>query len=194
MATGASLITLAAAGLVLGACATQTHRTARLDEAHTLASAPAEQPMAIAESGTFAAAWGDKWTAANLFERSADKDNSVVARFDLASAYERTGRLSEAAALYRGLVRDGQFMWGVTNVDYRNRGARLTRFNIADESARRLAILERRLEFATGPTAGALAASELGTPTAARVGGPAPVLEHRISNAEAMRLDAQGAP
>lgn len=189
-----SLISLAGAGLLAAACATQDHQMARVDEAAALARAADVHPMAIQETGAEAYAWGDKWTAANLFERSVDKDNSVVARFNLATAYAETGRLAEAAALYQVLVRDGQYMWSVTNVDYRHRGARLVRFNIADESAARLAALRQRMTFASNTGPAALSATELGTPTAAIVGGPAPVLEHRVSDAEALQRDAAAAP
>lgn len=188
-----SLIALGGAGLLAAACATQDHALARRDEATFLAQANQVHPMALQETGTEAYAYGDKWTAANLFERSVDKDNSVAARFNLAHAYAETGRLSEAAALYESVVRDGQYMWGVTNVDYRNRGARLTRFNMADEAAARLADLRQRMQYAQATT-GVVSAAELGTPTAAIVGGPVPVLEHRISDAEAMARDGGGAP
>jgi hypothetical protein len=188
------LIGLAAAGLLASACATQDHSLARADEAGFLAKAPVVHPMALQETGTEAAAWGDRWTAANLFERSVDKDNSVAARFNLAHEYASTGRTSEAIALYDSVARDGQFMWGVTGVDYRNRGARLVHFNLADEAATRSAELRQRTTFAEATTGGAVSAAELGTPTAAVVGLPAPVLEHRISDAEALRLDASGTP
>jgi hypothetical protein len=187
-----SLLGLAGAGLLAAACATQDHQMARTDEATFLAKASEVHPMALQETGTEAYAYGDKWTAANLFERSVDKDNSVVARFNLAHAYAETGRLNEAAALYEVLVRDGQFMWGVTGVDYRDRGARLVRFNIADESAARLAAIRRQTTFAANTSGGALSASELGTPTAAIIGGPAPIIEHRISDADALQRDAAG--
>lgn len=184
-----SLISLAGAGLLAAACATQDHQIARIDEASTLARAAKVHAMAIQETGTEAEAWGDKWTAANLYERSVDKDNSVVARFNLAHTYAETGRLPEAVALYKTLVRDGQYMWGVTGVDYRHRGARLVRFNIADESAVRLAALRRQMTFVSSTGATAFSATELGKPTAAIVGGPAPILERRISDAEALRRD-----
>jgi len=188
------LIGVAAAGLLAAACATQNHSMARADEAGFLAKAPAVHPMALQETGTEAAAWGDRWTAANLFERSVDKDNSVAARFNLAHEYASTGRISEAIALYDSVARDGQFMWGVTGVDYRNRGARLVHFNMADEAAARAAALRQQTTFAQATPGGAASAAELGTPTAAIVGLPAPVLEHRVSDAEAMRLDATGTP
>lgn len=189
-----TFLSLAAAGLLASACATEDHQMARSDEAIGLAKASVIHPMALQETGTEAYAWGDKYTAANLFERSADKDGSVAARFNLAYAYEQTGRLPEAAALYAALVRDGQFMWVSQGVDYRDRGARIFHFNIADESARRLAMIQRRMAYAANTGAGAVAATELGAPTAAVVGAGEVTTEHRISDAEAMRLDATGAP
>lgn len=187
-----SLIAVAGAGLLAAACATQDHSLARQDEATFLAKAGEVHPMALQEAGTEAYAYGDKWTAANLFERSADKDGSVAARFNLAHAYAQTGRLPEAAALYASVVRDGQFMWGVTGVDYRNRGARLVRFNLADESAARLAEIRQRMQYAAAAPGGVVSATELGTPTAAIVGGPTGAPERRISDAEALQRDAAG--
>jgi len=130
---------------------------------------------------------------------SVDKENSVRARFDLATAYEATGRTAEAMALYRGLVRDGQYVTGVQDVNYADRSAPIRRFNVAEESARRLAVLQMTATarpaavFAQNTATGAAAAGEFGTPTAAVVGGT-PVVEHRISDAEALRRDAAGTP
>jgi hypothetical protein len=194
-----SIIGLAGAGLLASACATQNHQMARADAAAMLANAPAEQPTALSRTGAEAFAWNDRWTAANLFERSVDKENSVRARFDLAIAYEATGRTAEAMALYRGLVRDGQYVTGVQDVNYADRSAPIRRFNVAEESARRLAVLQMTATarpaavFAQNTATGAAAAGEFGTPTAAVVGGT-PVVEHRISDAEALRRDAAGTP
>ena len=66
------------------------------------------------------------------------------ARFNLASSDADTGRASEAGARSESLVRNVQFMWGFPGVDYRNRGARLIRCNIANESAVRLSALQRQ--------------------------------------------------
>ena len=194
-----SIVGLAGAGLLASACATQNHQMARADAATMLAQAPAAQPTALSKTGAEAFAWNDRWTAANLFERSTDKYDSVRARFDLATAYQATGRIPDAIELYRGLVRDGQYVTGVQDVNYANRSARIRRFNVAEESARRLAMLETAMaaqpstHFAQNTAGGAAAAGEFGTPTAAVVGGT-PVVEHRISDAEAMRRDAAGIP
>jgi hypothetical protein len=188
-----SIVGLASVGLLAAACATENHQTARLNEATTLNRAPAEQPTTVAKVGAEAAAWGDRWTAANLFERASDRENSVRMRFDLATTYQQTGRIADAEALYAGLIRDGRYVDAAEDVNYRNRGARIFRVNIAEESARRLADLQAgNTTFAANTGAGAAAAGEFGTPTAAIVGGT-PVVEHRISDAEALRRDG-GAP
>jgi hypothetical protein len=188
-----SIVGLASLGLLASACATENHQMARANEAAVLANAPVTQATTIAKTGAEAYAWGDRWTAANLFERSTDRSRSVRQRFDLATAYARTGRTAEARDIYASLVRDGDYTEGVMDVDYHNRGARLVRFNVAEESARRLALLDRGVAFAANTGAAAAAAGEFGTPTAAIVGG-APVVEHRISDAEALRRDDAGAP
>ena len=184
-----SILGLASVGLLATACATENHQMARANAATILANAPSEQPTTIAKTGAEAYAWGDKWTAANLFERSADKSKSARVQFDLATTYARTGRTAEARDIYAKLIRDGEYTEGTQDVNYENRGARLVRFNIAEESARRLALMDRGVTtFAANTGTGAAAAGEFGTPTAAIVGGT-PVVEHRISDAEAMRRD-----
>ncbi|THD77658.1 MAG: hypothetical protein E7812_12925 [Phenylobacterium sp.] len=188
-----SILGLASVGLLATACATENHQMARVNEATILANAPSVQPTTIAKTGAEANAFGDKWAAANLFERSTDRDKSVRVRFDLATLYAQTGRTAEARDIYASLVRDGEYTEGVQSVDYQNRGARLMRFNISEESARRLTLMDRGVTFAANSTGGAVAAGEFGTPTSAIVGG-APVVEHRISDAEALRRDETGAP
>jgi hypothetical protein len=190
-----SIVGLAGASLLASACATQNHQMARLDAATTLRKASAIEPTAVAKVGAESAAWGDRWTAANLFERSTDRYNSVRQRFDLAATYAATGRTEEAKRIYASLIRDGQYAWSTEDVDYRNRSAPIYHVNIAEESARRLAALSAQapLTYAANTGAGAAAAGEFGTPTAAVVGGT-PVEEHRISDAAAMARDAATNP
>jgi hypothetical protein len=192
MRQSARVIGFALAAVSLTACATR--QTARLEAANTLANAPvlARTTNAPTVVGVTEMAYGDRFTAANLFERAADARATAGARFKLASAYEATGRTAEAAALYRGLVNDGQFTWMYSARSLQNRDAPVRRFNVADESARRLADLER-VETAAqvNPQNGLLAANELGVPAAAVVGeGP----RGRIPDAEAMTLDARDNP
>lgn len=179
----------ASAAALLSACATTTHQTAKVEAASTLAEAPRVDFTTAEAVARHSAAWGDKWTAANLYERAVDRENTVTGRFNLAQTYEATGRTAEAAELYRTLIRDGQFVWALSGVDYRNRDARIARFNVADESARRLAALSSRTAYAAATPGAAAAAAEFGTEVSAVVGGER-VPTRRISDAEAQRLDS----
>jgi hypothetical protein len=185
-------LTVAASSLLAVACATQNHSTAKLEARSTLAEAPrlaATNTAAVV--GKSSMAWRDRWTATNLFERAAANRDSVENRFNLAVGYQSTGRLQDAAAIYRTLTTDGQYSWAVTSRDVYNRDVSVRRFNVADESARRLAQINATTRYAAIPTTGAFSASELGAPVSAIVGG-GPV-RGRVSDATAISLDEQGA-
>jgi tetratricopeptide (TPR) repeat protein len=179
---------VAAASLLATACATSDHQTARLEAARTLANAQSVDFTHHEAIGRTAVAYGDRWTAANLFERAVDKEATVTGWFNLAATYEQTGRAAQAIPLYQRVVQHGQFLWGVNSRDYRDRAARLERFNLADESAARLARLTQRPTFAAS---GVRSATELGTPAAATVGAATAT---RISDAEALARDAGTQP
>jgi hypothetical protein len=189
-----TLMTVAASATLATACASAggSHQIAKAEAAQVLSRAPSEPYPVIYAAARDSAAWGDRWTAGNLFERSLDRAGpsndklTVQSRFNVAARYERTGRLAEADALYRAVARDGRFLWGITDPDYRHPDARLTTINIGDEAQRRAMLIERRMAFAQGP--GAPSATAAGTPTAAIVGGPR---AGRISDAQARRLDDQ---
>lgn len=190
----ASVLGVAAAGLLATACATQSHDMARTEARTTLASSAALNGTNAAEVvGKTAMFYGDRYTATNLFERAADKNDTVGKRFNMAAGYESTGRLAEAAALYRVLAVEGEYTYAISGRTSANPDAPLRRFNVADESARRLAriTVENPLVFAQYNTSGsgALAAGAFATPVSATVGG-APVTG-RISDEEALRRDAQ---
>ncbi|MCR5879528.1 hypothetical protein [Phenylobacterium sp. J367] len=185
----ASVLGIAAAGVLATACATTTHDAARMEARTTLANAAELSGTDAADVvGKTSIAWGDRFTAANLFERATDDRASVGKRFNLAGAYLVTGREAQAAALYRELVRDGQFTYAYSNRPMDNRNVPVRRFNIADESARRLAQIEaRNPAFAPAPASGVLSAESFGTPVSATVGG---LPGGRISDERAMALDA----
>ena len=191
-----TLLTVAASATLAAACASTggSHQMAKAEAAHVLAKAPSEPYPVIYAAARDSSAWGDRWTAGNLFERSLDKAGpandklTVQSRFNLAARYARTGRLAEADVLYRAVARDGRFLWGITDPDYRHPAARLTTINVGDEAERRAILIEQRMAFAQGP--GAPSATAAGTPTAAIVGGPA-MRAGRVSDAEARRLDDQ---
>ncbi|HVI33707.1 hypothetical protein [Phenylobacterium sp.] len=185
----ASVIGVAAAGLLATACATMDRGMARQEAAATLANAAELQGTNAAEVvGRTSMAFGDRYTAANLFERAADSRASVGKRFNLAAAYEATGRLPEAVTIYRTLVDDGQYVTMRSNRPMNNPDVPVRRYNIAEESARRLTriMVENPLMFPQ-QSGGALAATGFATPVAATVGGT--TTSGRISDAQAMELD-----
>lgn len=186
----ASVLGVAAAGLLATACATIDRGMARQEAAATLANAAELQGTNAAEVvGRTSMAFGDRYTAANLFERAADSRASVGKRFNLAAAYEATGRLPEAVTIYRTLVDDGQYVTMRSNRPMNNPDVPVRRYNIAEESARRLTriMVDNPLMFPAQTGGGALAATGFATPVAATVGGA--TTSGRISDAQAMQLD-----
>jgi hypothetical protein len=170
------------------ACATTTRDMARQEARVTLANAAALSGTNAAEVvGKSSMAWGDRYTATNLFERAADQRASVGKRFNLAAGYQSTGRLVEAAALYRGLLDDGAYTDMLADRAPAGARAQAVRFNVAEESARRLAVITTQNPYLF-PQAGdgALAAGAFATPVAAIEGAPA---SGRISDEAAIRLD-----
>jgi hypothetical protein len=185
MARLAGITSIALVGLLATACASQPREMAR-SEALSLVNTPASVSASRAHetTGLGLLTSGDRWTGANMLEKAVDGYGDVSSRFNLATAYMQTGRYAQAGELYRGLVNDGQFVWATTRRDVRNQ-LPPRRFNIADESARRLALIEGRTTYASAD--GAVAATAFGTNVAAVVGAPA--TQGRISDAEALRRD-----
>ncbi|HEY8573137.1 hypothetical protein [Phenylobacterium sp.] len=185
MAHYLKIATIALAGLAATACASGPREMARSEAISLANSAPSVAASRAHETtGLALITSGDRWTGANMLEKAVDGYGDISSRFNLATAYMQTGRYAEAANLYRGLTNDGQFVWATTRRDVRNQ-LPPRRFNIADESARRLALIEGRTTFASA--SGAVAAGAFGTPVAAVVGVPA--TSGRISDAEALRRD-----
>lgn len=177
----ASIVVL---GLAASGCA--THETAKLEARTTLAAAPDILPGAAYSDGQAAMAWGDRWTAANLFERSVEVRPTAIGRFNLAAAYQRTGRLEEAAANYRVVTEIGKYQWASTVRDNAHPRTPVIRFNLADESARRLARLGRPVSYAALATEGAVSATDAGVQASATVGG----VSGKISDQQAFERDA----
>jgi hypothetical protein len=176
---------IAAACLLASACATQ--QTSQADSASTLALGAGASNTAAASHGMTAMAWGDAWTATNLFEQANDEHSSVVSRFNLAAGYQRTGRLDDAARLYRALTLDGQYTWATAGSDNHDRSAAGRRFNLGDESARRLATIAPAMSRAMVV---ARAAGDYSVPTSATVSAPA---ADAVTDAQALKLDTAAA-
>jgi hypothetical protein len=131
------------------------------------------------ETAAFASsAKGDNWIAANLFEQALAANDSLANRFNLAVAYESTGRASEAASLYRTVLRTPSDQTGRTLITAdRNEAPSAA---MAQYSREHLTRIDAR--FGEPAPAG----FEVGASASAFVGGPA---SGRVSNADARRLD-----
>ena len=179
--------------LMSAACA--THENSRMLAHEALANPTDSRGAEVA--GASSAYWGDKWTAANLFERANTPDSRVLDRFNLAATYQATGRFAEAATLYRSVQKDGVYIRasGVGTNAERIQGTRTQRFNLADESTARLAYLDGMLASWAAPTP--VAASEIRSAEAAGVQASAVVgtpIQGRVSDQTAIQRDQTAQP
>lgn len=167
-----ALVALTASGCV-------TRDSAKLQPA-TAGGASAGNSQRAEGAGQASSARGDNWTAANQFEQARAGYDSPLNRFNLAAAYESTGRSLEAAALYRTVLVDGRFTTIVVNRLNADTGGANSKVNLAEEARRRLAVIEARKgqlpppEFVVGASASPF------------VGGPS---SGRVTDADALRLD-----
>lgn len=141
---------------------------------------------------------GNNWLATNVFKRLTAKDNSPLNRFNLATGYQRTGRLQQAESIYRDLLVEGRDVRVVATPSKELPGAQT--FNLAEEAASRLIYFDwlksenaRRTMAARSATpsaaSGAASADTYGVETSVTVGGPT---YGDVSDEQAMALDKAG--
>jgi hypothetical protein len=92
--------------IVLGACANLPSLSDTPEEALNSSESAAEAPADLIY-GQAAAARGDWDTALAFFERSYREKPSILNEFDLATAFQRTGRGALAVPLYLDLIDRG---------------------------------------------------------------------------------------
>lgn len=171
---------IAAASILATACASTSRETVRLEAADTLALAKSDANSDLSTTtatvGLAAFAFGDRYTATNLLEHATADRDSVINRFNLAAGYQATGRPEQAAPLYAQLVTDGAFTHATTSANYIRPG-KMRGFNVADESARRLATLRAtrpvrlaRVAASASDLGAPASASDFGVPASANVG------------------------
>jgi hypothetical protein len=178
---------VAVAGLLATACATSSHQSAKDDAAAILAAGPEGSSGNQSEqAGRTSMAHGDAWTATRLFKQAAAANNTPLNRFNLAAGYQNTGRLTDALAIYRTLAVDGQYLWVTPNNDLNDGGGtRLARFNLADESNRRVVEIERTLAGTRAARAVDMK-DNIGGAASTQVGGPA---RGAVTDEKARQLD-----
>jgi len=129
---------------------------------------------------------GNDWAGTNAFKKIVAKNDSALNRFNLATGYQRTGRLDQAKAIYTDLLRDGRFTL-ISAVPIGGLGART--FNAADESASRLLYIKWLQSGGVGakPAAGVTSAEQLGVAVSTVEGGS----RGEVTDDQALALDSQ---
>jgi tetratricopeptide (TPR) repeat protein len=138
------LIGFAASGLLFSSCTSYSNsvgQNRRMLQTPAASDQHGNDAADAAIQGETAGAYGDNETAVKLFERSVAQHPTVSSQFNLATAYERTGRPKEAAALYRVIVQSRNKQRGTTESSIRKNGPETT-FDYREEAARRLAVLD----------------------------------------------------
>jgi tetratricopeptide (TPR) repeat protein len=109
--------------------------------------------------GRSAFACGNTWTAGNSFEKAVTYRPTVLARFNLASAYAATGRYQAAADLYESVIADGVFVRLMIDPERGDQTRTAIRVNATEEAQRRLMALTFRMANDRSP-------ASLGAPSA----------------------------
>lgn len=177
-----------AACATLGATAAYAQQATVAPSAQVAAPAPASAKPSDVEALSLMAK-GDNWAGTNMLKAALAKDDTPLNRFNLATGYQRTGRIDEAQVLYQGLLKKGR----TTNAVATTSGAAASQvFNLADESASRLLYIawlksERASQTAArASTQSPASADALGVGASATVGGPT---RGEVSDVQASALD-----
>lgn len=181
------LIALTTAAILL------TSTAALAQDAEPVVAAPTDAVPDRSVNGRSAAATGDNWTAANVFEKVNAERSTPQARFNLASTYARTDRVEAAIELYRSAARDGEFLDVLLDVPEGSTERSMT-VNLAEEASRRadaLEFLNPDIQ-AVVPADGSVAAEEASADPQAHT--DAIVADEHVPDAVAVSLDAGPAP
>ncbi|HJV42424.1 hypothetical protein [Caulobacter sp.] len=135
---------------------------------------------AQADKAMFEMARGNNWIATNLQKRATAAEPTIENRFNLATAYQRTGRLNTAKTYYQALASEGE---GVRM----EQGWRADNFDVALESADRLLYIDW-VQNQAARGSGAVAADVAGSNVSATVGGAG---EYEVTDEQARALDRQ---
>ncbi|WP_156035795.1 hypothetical protein [Caulobacter sp. UNC358MFTsu5.1] len=119
-------ILIASACLVLGAATAYAGQSGRGRHAEP----------SVGDQALSLMAKGNNWLGTNVFKRLVAKDNSPLNRFNLATGYQRTGRLKQAESIYRDLLVEGRNTNVVATPSKDAPDVRV--FNLAEEAASRL--------------------------------------------------------
>ncbi len=178
--------------MLLAACSALGATTVHAQNIVNTPNVPLESVRSLPLTETTALtmmARGDNWAGTNAFKALVAKNDSALNRFNLATGYQRTGRLDQAKTIYRDLLTNGQFTQ-ISAVGIKGRGVRT--FNAADEAASRLLYIQWLQDggaqrVAANQVSGAMSADEAGVFVSANEGGPT----GDVSDEQAAMLDRQ---
>lgn len=142
-------------------------------------SAMARDAQTASDKAQYELAQGNYWMATNLQKRVVAEAPTVVNRFNLATAYQQTGRLNTAKAYYQTLAAEGE---GVGM----EQGWRSRNFDVGMTAADRLLYIDWLQNGAT--RGGAVAATEAATNVSATIGGNG---DAEVTDEQARALDRQ---
>lgn len=145
----------------------------------TSAAVAGTDARAVADKALSEMANGANWIGTNLQKRAVAAEPSVENRFNLATGYQRTGRIVTAKTYYQALAADGQ------GVLLSPRGQSGRPFDASMAAADRLLYIDWLQNGATR-TGGALAATEAASNVSATVGGSG---EYEVTDEQARALD-----
>jgi len=137
-------------------------------------------PQVLADKAMYEFAAENNWTGTNLQKRVVAAEPSVQNRFNLATGYQRTGRLDTAKRYYEALATEGQ--GSVMEQGWRSRD-----FDVGMASADRLLYIDW-LQNGAARRSGAVAAGEAATNVSATVGGAG---DAEVTDEQARALDRQ---
>lgn len=137
-------------------------------------------PQALSDKALYNMAQGDNWLGTNQQKRLVAVAPTVQNRFNLATGYQRTGRLETAKAQYRALADEGEGT-------IMEQGWRSRNFDVGLESADRLLYIDW---LQNGARRGSGAASVEGATSnvSATVGAAG---EYEVTDEQARALDRQ---
>lgn len=137
-------------------------------------------PQVLSDKAQYEFAAENNWIATNLQKRVVAAEPSIQNRFNLATGYQRTGRIETAKGYYQTLANEGEGT--VMEQGWRSRN-----FDVGMASADRLLYIDWLQNGATRRS-GAVAAGEAATNVSATVGGNG---DAEVTDEQARALDRQ---
>ena len=180
-----------AASVTLSATTAFAQQTAVAPPVHAAAQTKSSAKVSEAEALAMMAK-GDNWAGTNALKSALVKNDTPLNRFNLATGYQRTGRVDQAQTLYQGLLKTGRTTNAIASTPGFAEPSRM--FNLADEAASRLLYIAWLKKSGHAPQSVARSSNapsatgeSFASDASATVGGPT---HGDVSDAQALALDS----